>query len=170
MNRVTTAAGIINRSVDPSDPLILKKSLRPKAPLEPRVAVGAVVIHDQKILLVKRKNPPAQGQWTIPGGHVQLGETLQMAAEREIAEETGILIRANEPVYIFDQIVRDKNGAVLFHYVIVDLAAELMGGILTPGDDALDAAWLGSQQLQSCNINPKTLKLLTRIGFLPISS
>ena len=166
---MTTAAEIINRSVDPPDPLTLKKSLRPKAPLEPRVAVGAVVIHDQKILLVKRKNPPAQGQWAIPGGRVQLGETLQMAAEREIAEETDILIRAKEPVYTFDQIVRDDNGEVLFHYVIIDLAADFMGGILTPGDDALDAAWLGPHQLQSFNISHKTLKLLTRIGFFPIS-
>ena len=130
--------------------------------------MGAVVIHDQRVLLVKRKNPPAQGQWTIPGGRVQWGETLQTATEREIAEETGIIIQSKEPIYTFDQIVHNDDGEVRFHYVIVDLAADYMGGSVIPGDDAMDAAWFEANQLQSYNINHKTLKLLTRIGFLPI--
>lgn len=119
--------------------------------------------------MVKRKNPPAQGQWAIPGGRVQLGETLQKAAEREIAEETGILIQAKEPIYIFDQIVHDESGEVTFHYVIVDLAAEYVGGTLTPADDAMDAAWLEARQLQSRHLNQNTLKLLTRIDFYQCS-
>ncbi len=138
------------------------------APSEPIAAVGAVVIHVNKILLVKRKNPPAQGQWAIPGGRIQLGETLQMAAEREIAEETGIIIRAKEPIYTFDTIVRDRDDHIRFHYIIVDLAAEYVGGTLSHGDDASDAAWLTAHELQALSVNSSTLKLLTQIGFLPI--
>jgi ADP-ribose pyrophosphatase len=93
-------------------------------PDAPRVAVGAIVIHHQQVLLVLRGQPPSQGLWAIPGGSVELGETLQQAAEREIREETGLLIRAGEPVYIFDTVQRDDEGRVRFHYVIVDVLAE----------------------------------------------
>jgi ADP-ribose pyrophosphatase len=129
--------------------------------------VGALVMHDHKILLVMRKNPPAQGQWAIPGGRIKWGETLQEAAEREIFEETGIIIRANEPVYTFDTIVRDHNNAIVYHYVIVDLAADFVGGTLSPGDDAVKAAWLSAHELKQLHVNTTTLKLLTQINFLP---
>ena len=132
------------------------------------MAVGAVVIRDHEILLVKRKNPPSQRQWAIPGGRVQLGETLQMAAERETVEETGIIIRANDPIYTFDMILRDHDDNVTYHYVIVDLAADYIGGTLTHNDDASDAAWLTAHELKPLNVNANTLKLLTQIGFLPI--
>lgn len=148
--------------------MIQKHVSHDTAPSCPSAAVGAVVIHDQKVLLVKRKDPPAQGQWAIPGGRIQLGETLQVAAEREIAEETGILIRAKEPIYTFDIIVRDREDHIRYHYVIIDLAAEYVGGALSPDDDASDAAWLTAHELQTLSVNTTTLKLLTQIGFLPI--
>ncbi len=130
-------------------------------PEHPRAAVGAVVFKDDKVLLVRRGRPPAKGQWAIPGGNVKLGETLQQAAEREILEETGIVIRAGDPIYTFDAIVRDEDGAVQFHYVIIDLAAEYIDGTPRPGDDADEVRWLDAQALHMLPVSPPTLKLLT---------
>jgi ADP-ribose pyrophosphatase len=126
----------------------------------PRVAVGAVVFKADKILLVLRGKPPAESQWAIPGGCVELGETLQEAAQREILEETGIVIQAGKPVYTFDAVERDKNGRIRFHYVIVDLAAEYISGEIRAGDDAADARWLASEDLQYQNVSATTRKLL----------
>ncbi|MDX9962642.1 NUDIX hydrolase [Desulfobacter postgatei] len=129
-------------------------------PLRPALAVGAVVFKDNRVLLVKRGNPPARGVWAIPGGSVELGETLQKAAEREVLEETGIVIKAGEPVLSFESIHRDDNDRVRFHYYIVDLAATYISGEPSPGDDALDAGWISGEALGRLNVNPITLKLL----------
>ena len=94
-------------------------------PDAPRVAVGAVVIHRDKVLLVLRNQAPAKGLWAIPGGSVELGETLKTAAEREVLEETGLRVRAGEVVYTFDAIQCDPEGRVQYHYVIIDLLAEV---------------------------------------------
>lgn len=129
-------------------------------PDQPQVAVGAIVFKDDKVLLVLRANPPAEEQWAIPGGRVELGETLQEAAEREIKEETGIIIRAREPVFTFDVIDRDDAKRVRFHYVIVDLAADYISGEPQPGDDALGARWISPDKLNTLPVSPTTLKLL----------
>ena len=129
-------------------------------PDRPFVAVGAVVFKEDKVLLVLRAKPPAENHWTIPGGCVELGETLQEAAEREILEETGLNIKAGEPVYTFDLIERDPNGAILFHYVIVDLAADYLSGELIPGDDATDVCWASFRDVESLKVSDATRKLL----------
>jgi len=128
----------------------------------PRVAVGAVVIKERAVLLVKRGKAPSGGKWAIPGGSVELGETLQQAAEREIFEETNIRITAGEPVYTFDFIERDQQGAVRFHYIIVDLAAKYLDGDLMPGDDAAQAAWIPFHKLDSLDINATTREFLAK--------
>jgi ADP-ribose pyrophosphatase len=135
-------------------------------PNHPQVAVGAVVFKDRRVLLVRRGQAPAKGQWAIPGGSVRLGETLQQAAEREILEETGIRIRATSPVLTFDTIERDENGRIRFHYVIVDLAAEYISGTLVAGDDADEARWVAYEELSGLSVNERTLDLLANsLGF-----
>lgn len=129
-------------------------------PVCPQVAVGAVVFRDGSVLLVRRGNPPAQGVWAIPGGRVQLGETLKQAAEREILEETGVVIRAGEPVLTFDVVETDPSGAVRFHYVIVDLKAEYVSGKPQAGDDALEARWIRASSLAQLEVSARTLRLL----------
>jgi ADP-ribose pyrophosphatase len=129
-------------------------------PKRPRLAVGAIVFKDDKVLLVKRGRPPAKGQWAIPGGNVKLGESLQMAAQREIFEETGITVQARDPVYTFDAIVKDNDGKIQFHYVIVDLAAEFVRGEIRPGDDAANVRWVAADQLGRLNVSAPTLNLL----------
>jgi ADP-ribose pyrophosphatase len=135
-------------------------------PTEPRVAVGAVVFNDSKVLLVRRAQPPSRDLWAIPGGRVEIGETLQEAAEREIFEETGVTILAREPVYTFDYIDRDRSGRTRFHYVIIDLTADYIRGSLKAGDDAAEARWVSSEEITDLNVSAKTLRLLkTRFDF-----
>lgn len=129
-------------------------------PKSPRVAVGAVVIKEGSVLLVKRRDPPNQAQWAIPGGSIRLGESLQQAAEREILEETGVRIRAGKPVYIFDVIDRDPEGRIRYHYVITDLLAKYVGGEPAPHDDAVDARWLSPLDLDRLPVNATTRDLL----------
>ena len=135
-------------------------------PEYPRVAVGAVVFNDGCVLLVRRGQPPAEDLWAIPGGSLEIGETLQEAAEREIYEETGIRIRAAEPIHTFDVIERDETGSVRFHYVIVDLSADYVSGELTAGDDAVDARWVSAHEIKGLAVSSTTLQLLkTKFDF-----
>ena len=131
-----------------------------KYPDAPRPAVGAVVFKDDTVLLVLRGNSPSRGTWAIPGGSVRLGETLQAAAEREVLEETGVVIRAGDPILVFDAIERDNHGAVRFHYVIVDLTADYVSGVPRAGDDAADARWIRESELGRLPVNPATRRLL----------
>lgn len=140
-----------------SDNTDRKKNAYPDAP---RVAVGAIVFNNGHVLLVRRGQAPAEGLWAVPGGSVKLGETLQAAAEREIREETGLRIRAREPVYTFESIVRDDDGGIRFHYVIIDLAAEYIDGEPKPGDDALEARWFSPRDLSDVEVSKATLDLL----------
>lgn len=126
----------------------------------PILAVGAVVFHNDAVLLIKRNNPPNAGQWAIPGGKVKLGETLQQAAEREILEETGITIRAGEVIYQFEIIERDDHGNITTHYVILDLAAKYVSGNPKANDDARDARWVERNELRHLPVNNTTRMLL----------
>lgn len=129
-------------------------------PDQPRAAAGAIVFKEERVLLVLRGQSPAENMWAIPGGSIKLGETLQQAAEREVYEETGLVVRAREPVLAFDSIVRDDSGQVRFHYVIVDLIADYVSGEPKAGDDALDARWVSAQEMKNLNVNSKTEELL----------
>ena len=133
----------------------------------PLIAVGAIVMRNGCVLLVRRGQPPSEGLWAIPGGRVELGETLQEAAGREIKEETGLTVSAKDPVYTFDVILRDKTGRVQFHYVIVDLLADYVSGALRPGDDAHEARWVTPEDLEELPINQTTLDVLREVvGFM----
>lgn len=129
----------------------------------PRLGVGAVVCREGQVLLIKRGSAPFAGQWAVPGGRVELGESLAAAAEREVREETGISIRAGEPVYTFEHIERAGDGAVRFHYVVVDLEGQYLAGEPAAGDDAAEAAWLSFEAMADLPLNPVTRRLLTRL-------
>ena len=132
----------------------------------PRVGVGAVVIHEGRILLVKRASPPGKGFWAIPGGLVELGETVREAAERELLEETGISVRARDAFYIFDFIDRDADGTIRYHYIIVDFLADYLGGEPRAADDVSDARWLSPAEAAAMNLSPTTRKLLEQMKFI----
>ena len=129
-------------------------------PNQPVVAVGAIVFRNSRVLLVRRGQPPSQDLWAIPGGRVEIGETLQEAAEREILEETGITIRALDPVYTFDYIERDGSARPRFHYVIIDLQADYVRGDTRAGDDAAEVRWVAAEDFASLKVSSKTVHLL----------
>jgi ADP-ribose pyrophosphatase len=132
----------------------------------PRAGVGAIVIHEGRILLVKRASSPGKGFWAIPGGLVELGETVREAAEREILEETGISVRAKEAFYIFDFIDRDSGGKIKYHYIIIDFLADYLGGEPKAADDVSDARWVAPDEAAALNLSPTTRKLLMQMDFI----
>ena len=130
------------------------------------VGVGAIVIKDGRVLLVQRAAPPSQGLWAIPGGSLEAGETLQQGAEREIREETGITIRAGEPVYAFDFLQYDDEKRLQYHFVIVDVEGEYLEGEVKAADDALAARWISPAELAGLPVSANTLKILRARGFI----
>ncbi len=111
-------------------------------PEVPRVGVGVVVLNAGSVLLVKRGAPPSQGKWSIPGGLVQLGEGVEAAAVREVEEECGLRVRLADLVGVVDRIIRDADGRIRYHYVLIDYLAVPEAGIARAGSDAAKVRWV----------------------------
>ena len=115
--------------------------MRREYPQSPMVAVGAVIVDGERIVLVQRNREPSRGMWTFPGGAVELGESIQDAVRREALEETGLIVEVGEVATVIDHIQRDDSDQVLYHYIIVDYLARPRGGMLRAGSDVRDARW-----------------------------
>jgi len=135
-------------------------------PEDPRVGVGALVIWKEKVLLVKRGVAPNKGLWAIPGGSLELGESLKECAERETLEETSLVVRADKPLYVFDYIEKDEEERIRYHFVIVDVKAEYVSGEPVGRDDVLEARWVGKKEVLNLPVAKNTLKLLRHIRFI----
>ena len=135
-------------------------------PERPVVGVGAIVIKDGRVLLVKRGIQPSKGLWAIPGGSLKLGETLQQGAEREIKEETGVTIKAGDPVYSFDFFDYDGNNRLRYHYVVVDMMGEYISGEPQGADDAQEARWISPEELAGLDVSVNTVRILKAMSFL----
>ncbi|WP_334176242.1 NUDIX hydrolase [Pseudoxanthobacter sp.] len=109
--------------------------------VRPVAAVLAIVARQGRVLLVRRANPPDQGLWGFPGGRIEPGETAASAAERELAEETGVSALAEGPVGLIDVIGHDGDGALAHHFVLVAIGCRWQAGEPVAGDDALEAGW-----------------------------
>lgn len=129
-------------------------------PDRPIVGVGAVVWRDEKVLLVRRANPPRLGQWSLPGGAQELAETVFDAARREVLEETGVEIDVIGLVDVVDSIERDENGAVRYHFTLVDVAARWRNGEPKAAADAADAAWFSLDEIMGLGLSPDTERII----------
>ena len=116
-------------------------------PPRPIVGVGGVVIENGRVLLIRRGAPPLQGEWSNPGGILEVGELIAEGVQREMREETGLDVGVLGLLEVFDRIVRDNDGRPMYHYVILDYLCERIHGTARPGSDAVDIAWAGSDQL-----------------------
>ncbi len=131
-------------------------------PDRPIVGVGAVIVRQGCVLLVRRAAEPLKGEWSIPGGAVELGETLRAAAEREVGEETGLTVRAGEVLDVFDRIVPDAGGRPRFHYVLVDFLCRILSGEARAASDAAEVCWAGADDLDRYSLSPPTLAVVRR--------
>jgi 8-oxo-dGTP diphosphatase len=131
-------------------------------PVHPRVGVGAVVLHGDRVLLVKRGRPPALGKWSLPGGLVQLGETTREAVVREVAEECGLAITVAGVAGVVDRVTRDGDGRVSYHYVLVDYLAYPESTRLRSGSDAAEAQWVEIDRVAELDITEGLLDMIRR--------
>ena len=132
-------------------------------PSAPIPAVGVVVRRGDRIVMIRRAKEPYLGWWTFPGGAIEVGEHIQDAARREALEETGLRIEIEDVVAVIDNVVRDSEGSVQFHYLIVDYLARPTGGSLRPGTDASDARWVSLDDLDSLAVTEKAAAIVRDI-------
>ena len=135
-----------------------------KYPLFSIAAVRAVLIKGNKILLVKRRNPPGKDKWCVPGGVVKAGEKIYEAAKRELLEETGLVAEPLGVIMILNDIVRDRDNKVLYHYLILDVLfdSKTISGVERAGGDAADVAWFNLEEALNRTDVSRTTKILIR--------
>jgi 8-oxo-dGTP diphosphatase len=131
-------------------------------PDHPRVGVGAVVLHQHRVLLVRRGGQPSMGKWTLPGGLVELGETTGEAIQRELQEECGLDVRLGGVAGVVDRVVRDGEGRVRYHYVLVDYLAFADSEAVTAGSDAAEARWVAVEQVAALDITDGLVDMIHR--------
>lgn len=131
-------------------------------PDRPLLGVGAIIARDSQILLVRRANPPLQGQWSIPGGLVEVGETTREAAVREVREETGFEVDPERLVEVFERILRDDNSRVEYHFVLIDYFCRIISGTEKAGSDVSELRWASCEDLESLGVAPETCAVIRK--------
>ena len=133
-------------------------------PETPLVGMGAVILDQGRVVLVKRKFPPLAGEWSIPGGRLKIGETQREGVVREAREETGLTVDPVELLGVYDRLLRDEAGRILYHYVLVDFLCQRIAGELQAEGDADDARWFSQEELRKLTLTEDTAEVIRR-GF-----
>lgn len=139
----------------------MSKSAR-EYPDRPIVGVGGVVVHEGAVLLVKRAYEPLQGQWSLPGGAVELGETLVAAVQRELREETSLEVKILDIVEVFERISRDANRPPRYHYVLIDYLCEPVSGTARAASDVSAVAWARPEELARYQLTEKATAVIQK--------
>jgi 8-oxo-dGTP diphosphatase len=133
-------------------------------PEVPLVGVGAIIIEDARVLLVKRAHPPLQAEWSIPGGVLEVGERVREAAIREAREETGLTVEPGELLGVYERILRNPEQRVQYHYVLIDFLCRRVAGDLAAASDASAVRWFTDRELPALNLAEDTLDVIGK-GF-----
>lgn len=131
-------------------------------PARPLVGVGGVVISNGRALLVKRGGPPLEGQWSIPGGMLEVGETLLEGVRRELLEETGVEVRVGELIEVFERINLDGDGKARYHFVVLDYLCEALHGEARAGSDVTNVAWAKPEELASYALTETATRVILK--------
>ena len=131
-------------------------------PERPLVGVGGVILDGENVLLVRRGREPLLGEWSLPGGLVEVGEKLAEALRREIREETGLAVRVGPMVEVLDRILPDEQGRVRYHYVLVDYLCRVESGRLQAASDAAETRWVERSRLAEYGLRPETMRVIER--------
>lgn len=131
-------------------------------PDRPIVGVGAIVVEGSRVLLVKRAYEPLKGEWSLPGGAVEVGETLADAVAREVREETGLDVRVGGLVEVLERVHREADGRVEFHYVLADYLCTPIAGTLAPASDAADARWVSFDEMSDYGVSATTVAVIAK--------
>jgi len=135
-------------------------------PESPLVGVGAVIVQNHRVLLIRRGQPPLLGEWSLPGGVLECGETLREAVVREAREETGLVVETDEMLGVYERVIRGDEGRARYHYVLIDFLCRPIGGELKAGSDAAEVRWFTREELPALNLpddtNDVVLKGLAR--------
>ena len=131
-------------------------------PERPVIGVGGVVIADGRALLIKRGHPPLEGEWSIPGGTLELGETLLEGVQRELLEETALQVRVVDLIEVFDRVFRDDSGRLQYHFVILDYLCEAVSGDARAGSDVTHVAWASENELERYSLTPTATRVIRR--------
>ena len=145
--------------------------MRREFPEAPIIGVGAVVIDGTKVLLVRRGQEPLKGEWSLPGGALELGKTLQQGVVREVLEETGLIVVPGGIIEILDRIIQDEaSQRVRYHYVLIDFVCQVTGGTLCSASDAEDVRWVEHGQLRTgYQLAPATLAVIDKAFRVSVS-
>jgi 8-oxo-dGTP diphosphatase len=133
-------------------------------PETPLVGVGAIIIENARVILVKRAHPPLQAEWSIPGGVLEVGELVREAAIREAREETGLTVEPVELLGVYDRVLRDADKRVQYHYVLIDFLCRRVAGDLAAASDAAEVRWFTGQELPELKLAEDTLEVIQK-GF-----
>jgi ADP-ribose pyrophosphatase YjhB (NUDIX family) len=139
-------------------------TIKREYPESPLVGVGAIIIEGDHVALVKRGHPPLQGKWSIPGGVLEVGETLRKAAIREALEETGLTVEPGELLGVFERVLPDEQGRMKYHYVLIDFLCRPVAGELAAGDDAEEVRWFRRDELSPLQLARETEEVILK-GF-----
>jgi ADP-ribose pyrophosphatase YjhB (NUDIX family) len=131
-------------------------------PKRPLVGVGALIFRRDRILMAQRGKDPLKGWWSLPGGALELGESLEAAVCREVLEETGLEVEPVRLFEVFERIIRDAAGAPEYHYVLIDYICRVTGGKLFPGDDVSAVDWVRRADLPALQITEGTLAVIEK--------
>jgi 8-oxo-dGTP diphosphatase len=132
-------------------------------PERPMVGVGAIILRDDQVLLVQRGKEPSYRKWSIPGGLVELGESLQEAVAREVREEVGLDVQVRDLVVALDRVILDQAGRIEYHYILLDFLCEFNGGNPAPASDVLDCAFVPVQSLSRYDLTRGTRQAILRV-------